>query len=250
MSVDSHDDGVPTVAIIGATGALGFGLALRFAAAGVSVVIGSRDEQRAAAAGARALEVVPGGRFAALPNEQAASVADVVVISVPFRSQADTLVGLAGALRPGKLVIDATVPLAAAAGGKATRMLGVWQGSAAQQAAELVPDGVGVVSALHTVSAAVLSDLEHELDEDVLICGDRKLDKQRATALITAITGLRCVDCGALENARTTESLTALLIGLNIRYKAHAGIRITGLPAADAERGATVGRATAGASGP
>jgi NADPH-dependent F420 reductase len=132
-------------------------------------------------------------------------------------------------LREGQLLIDATVPLAAAVSGKATRMLGVWQGSAAQQAQEMVPEGVRVVSALHTVSAAILSDLDHALDEDVLVCGNRKADKQVAIELIERIDGLRCVDCGPLENSRTTESLTALLIGINARYKTHAGIKITGL---------------------
>jgi NADPH-dependent F420 reductase len=89
---------------------------------------------------------------------------------------------------------------------------------------------VSVVSALHTVSAAMVSDIDHQLDEDVLVCGDRKADKERAGELITAINGLRWIDCGRLENSRTTESLTALLIGINIRYKTHAGIRITGVP--------------------
>ena len=116
--------------------------------------------------------------------------------------------------------------------GKATRTIGVWQGSAAQQAAEMVPDGVRVVSALHTVSAATLRKLDHALDEDVLVCGDRRADKRRVTALIDAIEGLRCVDCGRLEMARLIESTTALLIAINIRYKAHAGIQITGLPGA------------------
>jgi NADPH-dependent F420 reductase len=133
-------------------------------------------------------------------------------------------------LREGQLLIDATVPLAAAVSGKATRMLGVWQGSAAQQAQEMVPDGVRVVSALHTISATILKDLDHQLDEDILVCGNRKADKQVAIELIERIDGLRCVDCGPLENSRTTESLTALLIGINVRYKTHAGIRITGLP--------------------
>ena len=117
----------------------------------------------------------------------------------------------------------------AAVSGKATRMIGVWQGSAAQQAQEMVPDGVRVVSALHTVSAAMLSDLDHALDEDVLVCGNRKADKQVAIELIERVEGLRCVDCGPLENSRTTESLTALLIGINARYKTHAGIKITGI---------------------
>jgi NADPH-dependent F420 reductase len=110
-------------------------------------------------------------------------------------------------------------------------MLGVPQGSAAQQAAEMAPEGVRVVSALHTVSAASLTDLEHPLDQDVLIGGDKRADKAEAAALIERIEGLRCVDCGRLETSRTTEALTALLIGVNARYKVHAGITLSGLPA-------------------
>jgi NADPH-dependent F420 reductase len=110
-------------------------------------------------------------------------------------------------------------------------MLGVWQGSAAQQAQEMAPDGVRVVSALHTVSAALLADLEHELDEDVLVCGDAKADKRELAELIEQIPGLRCVDCGRLEMARITESFTPLIISMNVRYKTRAGIRVTGLPA-------------------
>jgi 8-hydroxy-5-deazaflavin:NADPH oxidoreductase len=149
---------------------------------------------------------------------------------VPFRNQSETLTNLKHALRSGQLLIDASVPLAASLSGKATRMLGVWQGSAAQQALEMAPAGVRVVSALHTVSAASLSELEHELAEDVLICGDSREDKRQAAELIERIDGLRCVDCGRLEMARITESLTAMLISINIRHKTHAGIRITGLP--------------------
>jgi len=100
----------------------------------------------------------------------------------------------------------------------------------AQQAAEMVPDGVRVVSALHTISAASLSDLEHPLEQDVLMCGDVAADKLEAAGLIELIGGLRCVDCGRLEMARIAESLTAMLISVNARYKAHAGIRLTSLP--------------------
>ena len=100
-----------------------------------------------------------------------------MILSVPFRNQSETMTHLKSVLKPGQLLIDATVPLAAAVSGKATRTLGVWQGSAAQAAKEMAPDGVRVVSAFHTVSAALLRDLEHELDEDVLICGDKREDK-------------------------------------------------------------------------
>ena len=94
----------------------------------------------------------------------------------------------------------------------------------------MAPEGVRVVSALHTVSAASLTELDHALDEDVLVCGDSREDKREAAELIERIDGLRCVDCGRLEMARITESFTALIISVNSRHKARAGIRITGLP--------------------
>jgi NADPH-dependent F420 reductase len=218
------------VTIIGASGALGFGLALRLGRSGVPIVIGSRDAERAKQTVERARKAVPDGSFAGYGNADAVAQTDTAILSVPFRNQSETLANLKQALHPGQLVIDASVPLAAAVSGKATRMLGVWQGSAAQQAQEMAPEGVRVVSALHTVSAASLSDLGHDLAEDVLVCGDARADKREAAALIERIAGLRCVDCGRLEMARVTESLTALLIAVNSRYKAHAGIRLTGLP--------------------
>lgn len=205
-------------------------MALRLGAAGTPIVIGSRDEARAQDAALRAAELVPQGSFTGLQNAEAVLEAEVVVLSVPFRSQAETLTSLKDALRDGQLVVDATVPLAAAVGGKATRVLGVWQGSAAQQAEEMTPDGVRVVSAFHTVSAAALTDLEHELHEDVLVCGDRREDKQRVAELVDRIPGLRAVDCGRLEMARIVEPLTALIISINVRNKVTAGIKITGLP--------------------
>ncbi|MGI8803938.1 MAG: NADPH-dependent F420 reductase [Solirubrobacteraceae bacterium] len=220
----------PAVSIIGASGALGFGLAVRLAATGVAVTIGSRDAGRAAEAAARAGRAVPGGSFHALENAAAAAANELVILTVPFRNQSETLTNLKGALSGGQLLLDATVPLAAAVSGRATRMLGVWQGSAAQQAQEMVPDGVRVVSGLHTVSAASLSDLDHPLDEDVLVCGDRREDKQAVAALIDRIDGLRCVDAGRLEMARIAESLTAMMISINARHKTRAGLRITGLP--------------------
>ena len=218
------------VCIVGGTGALGFGLALRLGRAGIPVVIGSRDPARAAEAAARAAQTLPDGSFRGLDNADAVREAEIVILSVPFRSQSETLTNLKGALAAGQLVIDATVPLAAAVSGKATRTLGVWQGSAAQQAQEMVPEGVRVVSAFHTVSAALLTDLDHELDEDVLVCGDRREDKARVAELVGRIEGLRAVDSGPLEMARIVESLTALIISINVRNKVRAGIKITGLP--------------------
>jgi NADPH-dependent F420 reductase len=219
------------VSIIGASGALGFGLAVRLAHAGSEVLLGSRDPQRARETVARARAAVPDGTFEGTVNAHAATGAEVVFLAVPFRNQAETLHNLRDALRPGQLLVDATVPLAAAVGGKATRTVGIWQGSAAQQAQEMVPEGVTVLSALHTISAALLRDLDHVLDEDVLIAGDRRADKARVAALLGGIDGLRCVDCGRLEMARLTEQLTALMISVNIRYKTHAGVKLTGLPA-------------------
>jgi NADPH-dependent F420 reductase len=219
------------ITIIGATGALGFGLALRLARAGAPVVIGSRDAGRAHEAAQRAAERVPDASFEGLENADAARRSETVLLCVPFRNQSENLTNLKDVLRAGQLLVDATVPLAAAVSGKATRMLGVWQGSAAQQAAEMAPDGVRVVSALHTVSAESLADLDRTLDEDVLICGDRRDDKRAVAALLDRVEGLRCVDCGRLEMARITVSLTALLIAINVRHKTHAGIKVTGLPA-------------------
>jgi 8-hydroxy-5-deazaflavin:NADPH oxidoreductase len=219
----------PPVSIVGGTGALGFGLALRLGTAGVPIVIGSRDRGRAEEAASRAAERVSDATFSGHQNEDAVADAEIVILSVPFRSQSETLTNLKGALKPEQLVVDATVPLAAAVSGKATRTLGVWQGSAAQQAQEMVPEGVRVVSAFHSVSAALLSDLDHELDEDVLICGDRKQDKGKLAELVQRIDGLRPVDCGPLEMARIVEQLTPLIISINMRHKARAGIKITGL---------------------
>jgi NADPH-dependent F420 reductase len=153
----------------------------------------------------------------------------VVVLCVPFRAQSETLTNLRAHLRPGQLVIDTTVPLAAAISGKATRTVGVWQGSAAQQAAEMVPPGVRLVSALHTVCAARLRALDEPLDEDVLVCGDDAGDKAEAIALIERIDGLRGVDAGPLEQARIVEQLKALLIGIDAHHRTQAGIRIVGL---------------------
>lgn len=220
------------ISIIGGSGALGFGLAVRLGRAGVPVIIGSRDAERAQEAAGRAQAAVPEGSFEGLANPDAAAKSDLVILSVPFRNQSETLTNLKTTLQPHQLVVDCTVPLAAAVSGKATRTLGVWQGSAAQQAQEMVPEGVRVVSAFHTVAAAHLGDLDWQLDEDILVCGDKKDDKQRIIDLIGLIPGLRGVDAGKLEMSRIVESLTPLLIGINVRHKTHAGIKITGLPAA------------------
>jgi 8-hydroxy-5-deazaflavin:NADPH oxidoreductase len=224
---------LPPIPILGGTGALGAGLALRWAMAGAPVVLGSRSAERGSEAAAKIREKVEGADVRGMDNAAAAAEAEIVFLTVPFRAQSENLQNLREALEPGQILVDCTVPLAAAVSGKATRSLGVWQGSAAQQAQEMVPEGVTVVGGLHTISAPNLADLGHELDEDVLLCGDRKADKARVARLIELIGGLRAVNAGALEMARIVEQLTPMLISVNIRYKAHAGIKLTGLPDAD-----------------
>jgi NADPH-dependent F420 reductase len=214
-------DAVP---IIGGTGALGFGLAARLARAGAPVVIGSRDAGRAEEAAAK----IAGAE--GLVNAEAVTRGPIVFLCVPFRNQSENLTNLKEVLQPGQILVDATVPLAAAVSGKATRLLGVPQGSAAQQAQEMAPDGVSVVSALHTVSAPALRDLDAALVEDVLIAGDDKEAKGRVAEVIARIEGLRPVDCGRLEVARLIEGLTPLLISVNVKHKTHAGVKLTGLP--------------------
>jgi NADPH-dependent F420 reductase len=221
---------VETVPVIGGTGALGFAIALRLAQAGVPVAIGSRDAGRAEEAAGRIRERVDGAKAEGLENSGAAGRGPIVLLCVPFRAQSENLTNLKGALSAGQVLVDATVPLAAAVSGKATRLLGVPQGSAAQQAQEMAPEGVSVVSALHTVSAPVLADLENELDEDVLIAGDSTEAKAAVADLVRRIDGLRPVNAGRLEQARHIEALTPLLISVNINNKTHAGIRLTGLP--------------------
>jgi hypothetical protein len=195
-------------------------------------VIGSREASRAEEAAERVRAQVDGADAEGLQNSEAAARGPIVFLTVPFRAQSETLTNLKEALTGGQILVDCTAPLAAAVSGKATRTLGVWQGSAAEQAAEMVPEGVVVVSALHSVNAKKLAEAE-ELDEDVLICGDKKVDKARVATLIERIDGFRAVNAGALEMARIAETLTALLISVNVRHKARSGIRITDLPDGD-----------------
>src|SRR5438067_1039356 len=158
------------------------GLTVRLARAGARVVIGSRDSGRAEEAAERVRAQVPEADVEGLQNADAARRGPIVLLCVPFRAQSENLTNLKPALEPGQILVDATVPLAAAVSGRATRLLGVPQGSAAQQAAEMVPDGVEVVSALHTVSATTLGDLDVALDEDVLVAGDSAEAKRRVAA--------------------------------------------------------------------
>ena len=218
------------VAVIGGTGPEGRGLALRWARAGVDIIIGSRDEQRARKAAAE-IQTQCGGkaRVEGAENSVAVAQADVVMLTVPFAGQAELLKKLKPAFRPNAVLIDATVPLAAEVGGRATRTLGVWQGSAAQQTAELVPPGIAVVAAFHSVSHTLLEG-DGPVDCDVIVCTDHERARAVAFELARKIPGVRPVDGGKLENARIVEQITALLIAINLRAKKQsAGIRITGL---------------------
>jgi NADPH-dependent F420 reductase len=219
------------IAILGGTGPEGTGLANRLARAGEHVVIGSRDAQRAQETASRLREQIGGSaQIEGTDNAAAAAQCEVAVLTVPFSGQAALLKQLKGVWKPGTIVIDTTVPLAASVGGTPTRMLGVWQGSAAEAAKELLPQGVSIAAAFHNLGAELLSG-EAAVECDVLVCSDDEKVKQIAMELAAKIPGVRALNGGKLENARTVESITALLIGLNIRYKVHsAGVRFTGLP--------------------
>ena len=222
--------GIDRVTVIGATGEEGFGLAQRWAAAGAEVIIGSRDQGRAEEAAERLIARVPGANVQGMLNPEAAGSCDVVVVTVPFAGQAGIYRSIAEAIAEDAVVVDCTVPLASAVGGRASRTLGVWEGSAAQQAEAILKGRGRLCAAFHTLAASQLDRLDEPLDGDVLVCGRSREAKDVVRALVEAIRGLRYVDAGPLENARMVEPLTALLIGINRRYKTTAGIRITGLP--------------------
>src|SRR5271166_3204202 len=218
------------IAVLGGTGPAGMGLGLRWARAGETILIGSRDAQRAQEAADKIKQKAGSQtRVSGMENSAACAAAEILILTVPFEGQAALLKQLKPAIRPGSILIDATVALAASVGGRASRTLGVWQGSAAQQAAELVPKGVSVAAAFHNLSADMLNG-DDSLDCDVIVCSDDPAAAQLACALTAKIPGVRAINGGKLENARVLEQITALLIGLNIRHKGHAGIRITGLP--------------------
>lgn len=219
------------IAIIGGTGPAGMGLALRWSRAGETVIIGSRDASRAQQAAEKTKQKAgANANVIGMENSAACTAADILVLTVPFEGQASLLKQLKPAIPEGSILIDATVPLASSVGGRASRPLGVWQGSAAEQTAELVPKGVSVVAAFHNLSADLLNG-DAPLDCDVIVCSDDPDAAQLTRELAAKIPGVRAIDGGKLDNARIVEQITALLIGLNIRHKGHSGVRITGLPA-------------------
>ena len=218
------------VAIVGGTGNEGFGLALRLASAGHRVTIGSRDPAKAAASVAEArAQLASDAPIDGAENASAVAGRAVVIVTVPFAGQVATYGAIADSLEPGAIVVDATSPLQSAVGGKAWHVLRPWEGSAAELAATLVPEGVHMVGAFHTVAASALRALDRPVDEDVLVCGDDGDAKRTVGELVEAIPGMRWIDCGPLSTARITEQLTPLLITINRRYKVKgAGFRIVG----------------------
>ena len=228
-----------TIAVIGGTGHEGFGLAVRWWQAGHRVLIGSRDPEKARQAVARAQEayaqaaaggslvgagVAGPGELAGAANGEAARLADVVVLTIPFQGQAAILGDLKEALR-GRVVVDTTVPLRSF---RPPELEEIPEGSSAQRVQALLPEA-RVVAAFHTISAVKLTDLKRRLDEDILICGDDAQARELVAKLAGDI-GLRGIDAGPLRHARTLELVACLVIGLNQRYRRQAiGIRFDGL---------------------
>ena len=195
------------------------------------MIVGSRDPNRAATA-AKTIAQTAGRpvRVTGLANENAVAQADIVVVTVPFAALIDTLKTLKPSLRPGQILVNVSVPLETAIGGRATRTIETWAGSAAELAATVVPKTVSVVTAFNNVSAELLKDPGKQVECDVLVCSDDDNAKKTVLDLVKGISGARGFDGGALENSRTVEQLTALLVSLNIRYKVKsAGFRITGI---------------------
>ena len=218
------------VAVIGGTGQEGFGLTLRLAKAGHHVTIGSRSADKGAAAAQEASAIVGGGaNVDGTTNEEAASAAEVVAVTVPFAGQADIYRAIKPTVPAGVIVLDATSPLATAVGGRAWQVVRPWHGSAAEQADAILAQGVRMVAAFHTIAGEALQDLEHPLESDVLVCGDDAEAKAVVGSLIDDIPDLRWVDAGALSMARIVETMTALLISVNRKYKVKdSGLRIVG----------------------
>jgi NADPH-dependent F420 reductase len=218
-----------TVGVLGGTGAQGRGLALRWAASGLEVVLGSRDGGRAEQAASELNEELSSVEGAAIVrgagNRDAAASSDVVLAAVPFDAHEKTLADLVDVL-DGKIVIDCVNPLGFDKQGPF--VLDVDGGSAAEQAQAILP-GSRVIGAFHNVSAVILADLSvTDVDTDVLVLGEDRDDVAVVTQLADRIPGMRGLYGGRLRNAAQVEALTANIIAINRRYKTHAGIRITG----------------------
>jgi NADPH-dependent F420 reductase len=221
VPVDVHE---LTIGVLGGTGPLGGGLARRIAAAGVTVVVGSRDQAKGERIAAEIRTAVPGGSISGGDNAEIARQADLLVVAVPYEGHADLLRSLAAPLA-GKIVVDAVNPLGFDKQG--AYALDVPEGSAAQQAAALLPDS-RVTAGFHHVSAPLLLDVGVlSVELDVLVLGDDREATDVVQALAELIPGARGIYAGRLRNAHQVEALTANIISINRRYKAHAGLRVT-----------------------
>jgi NADPH-dependent F420 reductase len=218
------------VAIVGGTGAEGFGLALRLATAGHRITIGSRIAEKAAASVEEARAIVgPEARVEGGVNAEAVIAMPVVFVTVPFAGQAMIYDAIKDALDEDTVVVDCTSPLMTAVGGRATHVIRPWHGSAAEFAKTLLPKHIRLVAAFHTIAAEALRALDTPVGSDALVMGDDAEAKAIVGSLIQDIPGMRWVDCGGLQMARIAETLTPLLISINVRYRTHdAGFRIVG----------------------
>jgi hypothetical protein len=216
-----------TIAIIGGTGDLGYGLALRWAKAGLKIIIGSRKEEKALKA-AEEIKKVLGNHVdvEGRDNQQAAEEAQIIVLSVPFQFLVPTMREIKDNLHENDIIISVIVPLAVEIGGfSPTQVVTPWQGSAAELISSLAPPNVYVVSAFQNMSAYRLRDMENPVDCDAIVSG-KKSARKEIMALAELIPGVRGIDGGRLDYARLIEPITAFLIGLNIRYKNREGIGI------------------------
>lgn len=213
-----------TVGVLGGTGAQGRGLGRRLGMAGHEVLLGSRDAQRARQVAAGVAGTAPAARLSGAGNAEVAERAEVVVVAVPYAGHADLLADLRGVLA-GTVVVDCVNPLAFDRRGP--YVLDVPAGSAAEQARDLLPDST-VVAAFHHVSAVLLEDpAVDRVDSDVLVLGDDQAAADVVVGLAASVPGMRGIHAGPLRLARCVEGLTANLIAVNRRYRAHAGLRIT-----------------------
>jgi len=250
----AEDDGM-TIAIIGGTGDEGFGLALRLTQAGEHVVIGSRSEERGAAAADKVRDILglgsgsgSRGSIGGTSNEHAAAHADVVFVTVPYGGQADIYRSIKDHLAAEAIVCDTTTRLATAVGGRAGQVITPWAGSAAEQAKALLPHGARLVSGFHTVGAEPLHELDHPLEGDVLLCGADQEAKSAVGALVDEIPDLRWVDAGPLSMARIVERMTAVMVSVNRNYGIRgAGIAVTGRDRWGAPQGRSTRKAPEGA---
>jgi len=220
------------IAIIGGTGDQGLGLALRFAQSGEQVLVGSRDIKKAENAVILIKDMLNNKdlpNVSAMTNEEATTNADIIILTVPLQAQMITLKSIKDHIR-GKIFVDATVPLEGCIGGKPTRFVDLWEGSAAERSAAFLGKEARVVSAFSNISAASLTNINHSVECDCLISGDDPEANKPVMELAEKISGVRAIECGPLENARIVEKITPLLINLNIQNRIRlAGIRITGL---------------------